>query len=347
MKSIRSYSRKSLQYKIIFLVLAAWLTGSGTEGLCQQYPDFVHFHAPEKFSAEDTHHETSLISIKTASRSSAFKDFADKALMINAMAGNANLYNQNIYNSALWQTGNHSGWQFEVLFYSLLRPVAGGKLMISYGLGLGAANYGSNLSFGEHRAIYNQIDFSDDPYQRLSVYSNVSETMNVIALEIPLMMEIGNTNYTTSGFYLRFGLKPSIPVATSFSGKGNYRSTGYYQQYGALLEGIPELGFYNNKALYTGGIDHNLNLLDIIGTGSVGFSYPLPGKGFSMIRLGVTAGYGLLGISAKSNLDYTEYPYQMDVNNLMHNNLSPTRNIFLGLELTIKRTHSENNVISF
>lgn len=159
----------------------------------------------------------------------------------------------------------------------------------------------------------------------------MDENTRVTYLDVPVFIEFGNPNIDKIGYYLRLGVKVSIPVADNFSGNGNYTVKGFYPDYNVELVNIPELGFVLNDQMYTGNTNYELNSINISGLISGGVTFALSNS--MILRAGAYYDYGFSDISKESTLG--DQDRQIDVSHILENNESATYIRGFGFEVGI------------
>lgn len=129
------------------------------------------------------------------------------------------------------------------------------KGLMNLGLGVKIQNLNSTLQ--EFDDSFIQMDLDNENYFHLIQASNIEETVNQVSFEIPIIYSLKSFNF---GFIL------SIPVSSTFSGKGFFEYQGYYPQYNLTLSNIPEYGFYpRERVLFSGKVEDKIGSSLVLG----------------------------------------------------------------------------------
>jgi hypothetical protein len=256
-----------------------------------------------------------------------------RSYFINTHFGSSNLINKSIKDEG-WDSKGGFGYQFEAGYYRKLKP------LIAFGFGLGISSYANQISIdvlNDTITGFNDADQgvtpADDYHERIA-YFNPTEDTRITYLDFPLFVEIGNPNIDKIGYFIRLGLKISTPIADNFSGTGNYSVKGYYPDYGVELEGIKDLGFVSNKAMFIGNSDYELNPINISGMASGGISLVLTTNW--LFRAGIQYVHGFTDIS--KNVEMVNQARQTNRNHILESENSGTFTKSLGIELGVQYT---------
>ncbi|MFH1119805.1 MAG: outer membrane beta-barrel protein [Bacteroidota bacterium] len=236
-------------------------------------------------------------SVKAASAppTAASVNLTGESWFLNVNAGSSYLHNKDIKNSD-WVIKTNLGYQAEFGYSNRFSD------LFSYGIGIGFSSYPSEISAKSLTDTLNGMDFEgvqpNDPVERRISYRDVNEKTTIMYIEVPVFLEIGNTNYDKAGFFLQVGARISYPVMNSLDGSGNYDIRGYYPDYDTEITGVPELGYVEEEQLFTGEQELKLNPYNISGTVAGGFSFPMSEK--LIIRLSASYVHGFTDISGES-----------------------------------------------
>jgi hypothetical protein len=211
---------------------------------------------------------------------------------LNVNAGSSYLHNQDIKDSD-WVIKTNLGYQAEFGYSNRFSN------FFSYGIGIGFSSYPSDISANTLADTLDGTDIEgvqpNDPVERRISYRDVNEKTTIIYIEVPVFLEIGNTNYNKAGFFLQIGARFSYPVMNNLDGSGNYDIKGYYPDYETEISNVPELGFVDEAQLFNGEQKLKLNPVNISGTVSGGFSFPISEK--LIIRISANYVHGFTDIS--------------------------------------------------
>lgn len=195
--------------------------------------------------------------------------------------------------------------------------------LLGIGAGLGISYlYQSSFIWDYSETLSNFTDVDSDVCDVKLSYKGIRETLTLTYLDIPLYLSIGKPSQTKISAYGNVGIKASIRVGNSFTGKGTYTSTGYYQDWGVEKYDIPELNYYTNKACYENP-EVNLSPFVLWGSLSGGVSFPFSSLEKNTISnfivcLGVKLDYTLSPISkSTSEPDFPSETYRINQSNIL------------------------------
>lgn len=253
-----------------------------------------------------------------------------KSIYFNVHLGSSYLYNKDVFNS-YWEIKKNIGFQFEIGYIKRMND------LLSYGFGIGASSYPSEIHANSRLDTVYGRDFDNvtpqDDLEKRVEYLSMSEKTNLIYIDVPLFLELGNANNSQVGYFIRLGIKASFPLMNKFDGMGNYSIKGYYPEYDVeIAQEIPQLGFYHDEQLYSGQNKYEINSFNISGLISAGVSLPLDKKW--ILRLGANYTHGFLDISKEVSSANNEI--ETDVNHILENSQSPTLTRSLGVEFGIQ-----------
>lgn len=247
-------------------------------------------------------------------------DLPSKSYFVNVYLGPSYLQNKDIKDQN-WDMKKKIGYQVEFGYLKRMSE------LLSYGVGLGISSYPSEISIEK---VLDTLIVEEDPtviepndilHKRIE-YKGITEKVNVTYFDVPVFLEFGNANWTKMGYFVRVGVKLSLPIGNSFSGSGMYSIKGYYPEYHAELEGINELGFVSNANLFATTNDEKLNSINVSGAISAGLSFPLKVESDWIFRIGASYVHGFTDIAKGTNdLNSIE---QTGINHILDNKDSKT-----------------------
>lgn len=202
------------------------------------------------------------------------------------------IHNGDIYGDASWNAKGGFGFNVEVDFFSKITRNG----LLKFGVGIGYSQYKTDLSAASvYHEIPNSTDIDNYNYTKIVEIDQLSEKLKLGYLDIPIYLEIGNSNVDQVGFYGRIGFKVSFPVSSKLEGSGTFSSQGYYEDCPVLLYGIPELGFYTDKPIHSEEQDIKLKPVVFSALLAGGVTFPL--SNVLVLKLGVNINFGLTEIS--------------------------------------------------
>ena len=160
--------------------------------------------------------------------------------------------------------------------------------------GLGLCTYKVSASSPACEITENIIDANGDNCQAIFNYSNRTESLSLLYLNIPIRAcFISQPIKNNVSVYAKVGITPSVKMSSSFTGTGAYDLKGYYPQWDVTLENIPELGFGSGMECYA-DVEPDLNSFIVWGNIAAGVYVPL-GKLPLMLNAGVGLDISFLG----------------------------------------------------
>lgn len=252
--------------------------------------------------------------------------YTSKAFYLNVVPSSSYVFNKDIYNSDNWNPKNGFGVNFEVGYFGKFSRIIG------YGFGLGYSSFSTEITSAPQEGTASESDIDSDEYTQLIQTSEITEKTKLGYFDIPIFIEFSTINIDKIGFYGRAGLKLSIPLSKTFTSSGQASYEGYYDQYNVVLYGIPELGFDNDKPIYS-NTEMTLKPINVSALLSAGITYPL--SNYLILRLGANANFGLLEISDKKASDYNSTMVDGNYNKLLENPNSTTVTKAFGIEVGI------------
>ena len=160
--------------------------------------------------------------------------------------------------------------------------------------GIGLSSYATDLSLDSCKNNYNAIDEDSESYLRRITGKNISESQQILFLNIPVSFRFVLPVNEMLGIFLQTGLNFSIPVSKTYNDEGTFTYTGYYPKYNITLYDISNgnstfEGFLSNQPVSKRG---ELKIKTIIPEfiSTVGLQFNLKGK----VRLSIGAFYNKL-----------------------------------------------------
>jgi len=162
-------------------------------------------------------------------------------------------------------------------------------------VGLGLTSYKSQGSFLElSDSVMGMTDVDGDRSDTYYNYRNVSETIVLKYLDIPIQLHIGNS-YEGNGIqaWMDAGITLGLNVTKSYDGKGTYSSEAYYPEWNVRIHDIPELGLVTDAGIYDADMTLKVNKLVVWANAAIGMYIPLGEK---------------LGMNVGARIDYSLTP---------------------------------------
>jgi len=249
-------------------------------------------------------------------------------------------------NSDFWDKKPGTGIEFSVDYRKQFRTRAreGDDVVLvptsfALGIGLGISQIKQTAKFENFSETVK--DFTDIDGNKCNVeldYQNVSETVSLTYLDIPLYLEIGKPSREKISTYLKLGLKASLLISDNLTDNtGIYTSKGYYPEWKVTLHDIPELDYFSGKACYGESENYDLSPFVLWGTVSAGVNFPFGSRDHLaswIIRLGAKMDYSLTPVSKNfRDPSFPETKYYFNQSNLLGGNGSKILSFGLSLGL--------------
>ena len=201
--------------------------------------------------------------------------------------------------------------------------------IVGIGFGAGYSSFSTELKSNQLDHDVPDIDIDGDNYLREIATTEITEKTSISYFDIPVFLELSNTNIDKIGFYGRIGVKVSFPISKTFTSTGSANYEGYYSQYHVVLYDIPELGF-TQKDIYQDP-KMELNTVNVSALASAGITIPI--SSYFIIKGGVNANFGLMEISSKKAADYDQTMYDGNYSKLLENPNAKTSTRSFGFEI--------------
>lgn len=188
-------------------------------------------------------------------------------------------------------------WSYSPLFGYLATLEVSYNLTDNIGLksGVEFSKYSTKFNLtGNFKSNTLSNDINGASYYKL-VDASYDSLIAINYLTVPLLINYTSGKPGTFGFYGETGIKISIPVHSTYSISGNYKTSGYYPSNPPSIDtlDLPELGFYNRENISETG-KSDIKGLVVSFYGSIGASIPL--GYYSSINIGPEMIIGLSDI---------------------------------------------------
>lgn len=249
--------------------------------------------------------------------------YTSKAIYLNLTPSSAAIVNSDIFDDGNWSVSNGFGVNFEVGYLTKFNKTVG------IGFGLGYSSYSTELK--SNPLDYNVADTDEDGdnYTKEITTTEITEKTKASYFDIPIYLELSNTNINKIGFYGRIGIKIGLPVSKTFTSSGSANYEGYYPQYYVTLYDIEELNFTQSE-IYE-DTKMSLELVNVSALISAGITFPL--SNVFILKIGGNANFGLLEISSQKAEDYEKTKYDGNYNKLLENPNAKTSTRSFGAEI--------------
>ena len=257
------------------------------------------------------------------SQNNASISYTSKAIYLNLTPSSSAIVNSDIFNDNTWNVSTGFGVNFEVGYLTKFNKLVG------IGFGVGYSSYSTELKSNPLDYNVPDTDVDGDNYSKEITTTEITEKTNASYFDIPVFLELSNTNIDKIGFYGRIGVKVSLPVSKTFTSSGLANYEGYYSQYYVTLYDIEELGF-NQSEIYQ-DTKMSLEPVNISAVISAGITFPI--SSYFIIKLGGNANFGLMEISSQKSEDYDKTMYDGNYNKLLENPNAKTSTRSYGVEI--------------
>jgi len=249
--------------------------------------------------------------------------YTSKAIYLNITPSTTSVVNSDINSDNNWNVSNGFGVNIEVGYLTKFNETIG------IGFGAGYSSYSTELKSNVLDYEVPDVDVDGDNYSKEIITAEITEKTDVSYFDIPVFLELSNTNIDKIGFYGRIGVKISFPLSSTFTSSGSANYEGYYNQYHVLLYDIPELGF-TQKDIYEDP-KMELNTVNLSASFSAGITIPI--SSYFIIKGGLNANLGLMEISSKKADDYDQTSYDGNYSKLLENPNAKTSTRSFGVEI--------------
>lgn len=264
-----------------------------------------------------------LISATSAPKQSNNISYTSKGIYLNLIPSSSAIVNSDIFKDDTWDVSKGFGVNFEVGYLTKFNKTVG------IGFGLGYSSFSTELKSNPLDYNVPDTDVDGDAYSKEITTSEITEKTKSSYFDIPIFLELGNTNIDKIGFYGRIGFKISFPVSKTFTSSGSANYEGYYSQYYVTLYEIEELNF-TQSGIYE-DTKMSLEPVNISALISAGITFPL--SSYFILRVGGNANFGLLEISSQKAEDYDNTRYDGNYNKLLENPNAKTSTRSYGVEI--------------
>ena len=283
----------------------------------------------KKYSFSD-YHKTTLLpkhgvfsSTSVPQQNNSSISYTSKAIYLNLTPSSSAIVNSDIFNDNTWNVSTGFGVNFEIGYLTKFNKLVG------IGFGVGYSSYSTELKSNPLDYNVPDTDVDGDNYSKETTTSEITEETKASYFDIPIFLELSNTNIDKIGFYGRIGVKISLSVSKTFTATGLANYEGYYPQYYVTLYDIEELGF-NQSAIYQ-DTKMSLEPVNVSAVISAGITFPL--SSYFILKLGGNANFGLMEISSQKAEDYDNTMYDGNYNKLLENPNAKTSTRSYGVEI--------------
>ena len=165
---------------------------------------------------------------------------------------------------------------------------------VSVEAGLGFRKFGMAARLNEYNTILNTVDADGDSYQAIYAFEGLEESLSLTYLDIPIRLCIGQPAKERVTAYVKLGVTPSIKMASTFEGEGQYSLKGYYPQWDVTIENVEPLGFGSDMECYD-DVEPEIKGFNLWGNVAFGAYVPFMGSHI-VLNAGVKLDYPFLGI---------------------------------------------------
>ena len=249
--------------------------------------------------------------------------YTSKAIYLNLTPSSSAIVNSDIFNDNNWNVSTGFGVNFEVGYLTKFNKLVG------IGFGVGYSSYSTELKSNPLDYDVPDTDEDGDNYSKEITTTEITEKTNASYFDIPVFLELSNTNIDKIGFYGRIGVKVSLPVSKTFTSSGLANYEGYYSQYYVTLYEIEELNFTQSEIYQDTKM--SLEPVNVSAVISAGITFPI--SSYFIIKLGGNANFGLMEISSQKSEDYDKTMYDGNYNKLLENPNAKTSTRSYGVEI--------------
>jgi len=240
---------------------------------------------------------------------------------IGGMYNQTQIFDDNLYKSGLWSAGMQSS----------INPQFDLNIMFTRGFGIGTGVRLTKYQTAFTLSGYNNlseatiIDEDNDSYHpRLSI-DELIDTRTIASLDIPFMLKFrmgkGKVSLT-----LDMGVIYSMYSEASFTLEGNATRSGYYPDFNAELQDIPELGFGTYNYSTDEVFEMQLPESGLSGYAGLGFLFQLSPRVLMKIGTGVIYGITPFALNNLSSETFYDNPSTKPSNYLNYTLANPVNN---------------------
>jgi len=244
---------------------------------------------------------------------------------LNLSPSSSAIVNSDIFNDNTWNVSTGFGVNFEVGYLIKFNKVK----VLGIGFGLGYSSYSTELKSNPLDYNVPDTDVDGDNYSKEITTTEITEKTEASYFDIPIFLELSNTNIDKIGFYGRIGVKVSLPVSKTFTSSGLANYEGYYSQYYITLYEIEELNFTQSEIYQDTKM--SLEPVNVSALISAGVTFPL--SSYFILKVGGNANFGLMEISSQKSEDYDKTKYDGNYNKLLENPNAKTSTRSYGVEI--------------
>jgi hypothetical protein len=249
--------------------------------------------------------------------------YTSKAIYLNVTPSSTAIVNSDIFSDNNWNVNTGFGVNFEVGYLTKFNK------LIGIGFGAGYSSYSTELKSNPLNYDVPDTDEDGDNYSKEITTTEITEKTKISYFDIPIFLELSNTNIDKIGFYGRIGVKVSFPMSKTFTSSGLANYEGYYPQYYVTLYDIEELGFTQSE-IYQ---DTEMSLEPVIISAVISAGITFPISSYFIIKLGGNANFGLMEILSQKAGDYDKTMYDGNYNKLLKNPNAKTSIRSYGVEI--------------
>jgi hypothetical protein len=165
---------------------------------------------------------------------------------------------------------------------------------IGFSTGVGLSSYSTGLSLNSYADSVNLIDSESEAYKHRVKGSGITELQKISFLNVPVLFQMQYLLTHRAGFFMQAGLNIALPMSKTYSSKGTFTYTSYYQSYNVVLKDLPVFGLVSDKSVSNNG-SLELKPVSFFASVTAGFQYFISSK--LQIGLGFNYGRSLSSIS--------------------------------------------------
>jgi hypothetical protein len=186
---------------------------------------------------------------------------------------------------------------------------------IGFSTGVGLSSYSTGLSLNSYADSVNLTDSEKEAYRHRVKGSVITELQKISFLSVPVLFHVQFPLTHRAGFFMQAGVNIALPMSKTYSSKGTFTYTSYYQSYNVVLRDLPVFGLVSDKT-----VNHNGSLelkpVSFFASVTAGFQYFISSK--LQIGLGFNYSRSLSSISKYSLPDKFEIsPDPTMINSMM------------------------------